>query len=340
VNKKWGLWLMLAAVVAAPMLACGFPLPAGTEMMRVSKAVCAQDEATDTCQERQDAYQLMGKLQSAVIPDFESHLEGVSAGETLQMSGEGSYEYKVSTSSEGLGADLRVTLTDGEMVTAGSLPQSLAGMQMVIIADTVYGSVDDGETWSEMTLDQATGAVFGLLLGLGGPVGAGLDLYSDPGVFSVTVGDDVVYDGQTMHVQTLTIDPTTLVSNTDALTALLNDLFSASSALGLDMAAASGMTPEQFAPLAPLLLPYLEGTELSTTLYIGADDGYIHYVEENLALKMDMSATDPTQSPITATYTLKGHITQHNEALTIEAPANATPSTASPFGGGLFKQPK
>ncbi|MBN1964981.1 MAG: hypothetical protein JW910_10055, partial [Anaerolineae bacterium] len=72
--RKWALFLTIAAMLAAPMLACGFPLPAGTTMMRVSKAVCAEGEAPESCQARQDAYQLMGKLQSAAIPDLEMAL--------------------------------------------------------------------------------------------------------------------------------------------------------------------------------------------------------------------------------------------------------------------------
>jgi len=76
----------------------------------------------------------------------------------------------------------------------------------------------------------------------------------------------------------------------------------------------------------------MKDTSVSTTLYIGQEDGYIHYIEENYLFSLTM---DPTQ-PMTATYTLSGHLEDMNEDITIEAPANATQSQGGGLGDSLF----
>src|SRR5690606_9371107 len=114
--RKWKLYLMVGVLMAAPALACGFPLPAGTEMMRISKAVCAEGEAPETCQERQDAYQLMGKLQTAVVTDLTMHLWLDTEGEQLSADVTGEYEYQLISANVGLGANLHARWADGEIV--------------------------------------------------------------------------------------------------------------------------------------------------------------------------------------------------------------------------------
>ncbi len=331
--KKWGLALMLVAILATPMLACGFPLPAGTEMMAVSKAVCADDEAPESCQARQDAYQMMSKLQSAAVEDLSVSLY-IDDGESVtEVNLTGSYEYVVTDSTEGLGADIHAMLESGEMTASGE-DQSLGGMEFIVVGNTGYTSSDGGETWVYEELDQNALLGLGLLLGLSGPTGTGLDLFADPSIFTVTTGEGEAMMGQAMQTQTLTVDLTAMMSNADVLSVLLQEgVVAGGDSLGLN--ADELGDPAEFAMMAGMLLPFLSGSEFSTTIYIGADDGYIHRVEDHYVFNMDLSAFDPESAPMKMAYDLSGDVTQHNGAITIAAPEGATegPGFLSEEGG-------
>jgi hypothetical protein len=337
--KKWGLALMLLAMLAAPALACGFPLPAGTSMMAVSKAVCANGEAADSCQLRRDAFQMMGKLQSAAISDMTGDLYIDDGTSVTALNATGSYEYQVAESEVGLGANVRASLVTGQL-TSDTGEQSLGGTEFVVVENKGYTSVDGGQTWTYEELDDSAILGLGFLLGLSGTTGAGMDLYSDPAIFTVTAGPDVQMDGQTMHVQTLTFDLEALLSNADAITAMMTQSAGAMDQIGLDPSELGD--PAQLAMLAAFLLPAFEGTEVSTTLYIGADDGYIHRIEENSVLKMDSSAmafgsTDEEPTVLTMSYQLSGNLAQFNTLMAIAAPANAVEGAGLlSEEGGLF----
>ncbi|WP_119067831.1 hypothetical protein [Aggregatilinea lenta] len=329
--KKWTLTLMVLAMVAVPALACGFPLPAGTEMMRISKAVCADGEAPETCQERQDAYQLMGKLQSAVVDDLNVHMLIDAPDEQIQADLLGSYDYQLITANVGLGANINAHWDEGQLTDASGT-ELLNDYEIIAIGEEFYVSQDGGQTWESEVVDQQTLMGLGMFLGLGGPLGAALDLYADPGIFTVTVGPDVEYEGQTMHVQTLTVDLEKLLASPEAALGLLEDGLTAGGDL-MDMSMDDlGMTPQEFAMVLPLMQPMMDGTAFSTTIYIGADDGYIHYVEDNFTVAFDASAMDPTQAPIGLVYQMSGYITQHNQPLVITAPSNATEGSGGLFG--------
>ncbi|MBN1681518.1 MAG: hypothetical protein JW966_14655 [Anaerolineae bacterium] len=337
--KKWGLIVMLVAMLAAPMLACGFPLPAGTEMMTVSKAVCGKDEAPDTCQERQDAYQLMSKVQSAIVPDLAMNLVLDSGDPTQDMSITvmGSYEFMLVESSEGLGASVHGVLEQGQLVNSEGT-QDLSGTEFIIIGSKGYTTRDGGVTWVEEDLTEDSISGLGMFLGLGGTAGSGFDLYTDPETFTVTVGADEEYDGKTMHVHTLALDLMGLFSATEALSGLMDSgLDAGGDSLGVSEESL-GMSSEEFAMMAGMLLPFLNGTEISTTLHIGADDGYIYYVSDDITFMMDLSVMDPEQAPVTMVYQLSGHVTGHNQPLEITAPEGATTGEGGLFGGegGLF----
>jgi hypothetical protein len=337
--KNWGLALMLLAILAAPVLACGFPLPAGTSMMAVSKAVCAADEPADTCQARQDAYQLMGKLQSVSVSDMQVDLYIDDGSTVTTLEAAGSYDFEVSESETGLGANVRANLTKGT-VTSPDGTNTLNDTQFVVVEDKGYTSTDNGATWTYESLDQNTLLGLGLILGLSGPTGAGLDLYSDPAIFTVTIGDDVEIDGQTMHVQTLTFDLQALLSSADAITTMLNQSSDAMGLIGLDPSTLGD--PAQLAMVSAFLLPALEGTEVSTTLYIGADDGYVHRVEENMALMLDSTkmpgqSSDSEPTIVTMTYQVSGDLSQFNQPMAIAAPENAQEGAGLlSEEGGLF----
>lgn len=331
--KKWGLALMLVAIMATPMLACGFPLPAGTEMMAVSKAVCADGEAPETCQARQDAYQMMSKLQSAAVENLQVYMFFDDGESPTEVTMTGSYEYVVVEDSTGLGANVHAVLQSGELTAEGS-SDSLSGMEFIIVGNQGYTTEDGGETWvyEELTSDALLG--LGLLLGLGGPTGTGLDLFADPSIFSVTATEGEAMMGQAMQVQTLTVDLTAMMSNADVLAALMEQ-GSAAGGEELGISADELGDPAEFAMMAGMLLPFLAGSEFSTTIYIGADDGYIHRVEDNYVFTMDLSAFDPESAPVNMTYTLSGDITQHNGDIVITAPEGATegPGFLSEEGG-------
>ena len=331
--KKLGLLLMLAAMLAMPMLACGFPLTSGTGTLRVTKAACAADEPLDSCQTRQDAFQLMSKLQSAVIPDFEVQMVSGVPDSEGSMQAAGWMEYEAAESDEGLGANLYVTI-DSASIEFGGDPQNISGTEVMIFGTDGYSS-EDGTNWMVETLDSNALLGLGLLFGLNGAFASELDMFVDPDTFSVTQGEAVTYEGQEMIVQTLELDLSALLLATDTLTELMTDGFAvAGESMGLTEETL-GMPAEEFAAIAGMLLPFLEGTSVTTTLHIGAEDGYIYYIEENYTMSLDMTAVDPSQGAMTASYLVRGHITQHNEPLNLTPPENAVAGEGGILGDGL-----
>ncbi len=335
--KKWALTLMLFAMLAAPVLACGFPLPAGTTMMAVSKAICAQGEAADSCQMRQDAYQMMSKLNAVAVEDLAVKLfidDGTSSTNDISLGGK--YEYVVTDSTDGLGANIHAWLDQGTMLdSTGS--QSLDGTEFIIVGTKGYTSTDSGATWTVEDLNDSAMLGLGLLLGLSGPTGSGLDMFTDPAVFTVAVADGPDIDGQAMQMQKLSLDLQSLLGNADALNTLMTDGFSAGGdTLGLTPDTL-GVDASQIAMISFMLLPALSGTEFSTTIYIGKDDGYIHRIEDKYVFQMDGSALGLTDDSGNAqkmlmSYELSGNITQHNGDIQIMEPANAT------SGAGLLSE--
>lgn len=329
--KKAVLFFLILALVALPALACGFPLPGGTAMMRVSKAECAQGESTESCQVRQDAYQLMGKLQSARIPDLNVEILSTIEGSEGRIAVQGSMEYVVNSESEGLGADVHVWIEEGEVNVTSSSPISLNNTELLIIGTTMYTSQDGGQTWESSDLPEDQAKFFSVLLGVGGQMGAGLDVYIDPTTFAVTEGADQTIDGQAMTVQTIDLDINALLGTSETLIELMTQTFDVGGAAFGLTEETLGMTIEDFASQAAMLRPLMQDTAVSTLLYIGQEDGYIHYVEESYRFSL---AVDTTQS-MTASYTLSGHIEEPNGDFIIQAPANATESQGGGLGGGL-----
>jgi hypothetical protein len=336
--RKWGMVFMILALLGAPILACGFPLPAGTAMLAVGKAVCAEEEAVATCQARQDAYQAMSKLHSAAIQDLTMALYIDDGTQVTSANLTGSYEYVVTGEDTGLGANIHAVVTDGQVESGdGSAPQVLTGMEFIIYGDKAYSSTDGGQTWGYEELDSSALSGIGMLLGLGGARGAALNLFSDPTVFKVTVDANAPIDGQVMDVQTLTLDLSALLAKPDVMTGLLQQGTTAGGdILNLSPEDLQALDPQQIALMSVFLLPLLEGTELSTTLYIGQDDGYIHRVEDNYVLMMDLSKIDAQSKPMKMSYVLSGTITQHNATLVINEPQNATPGQGIFGQGGVF----
>jgi hypothetical protein len=327
--------IMVAALLVMPALACGFPFPAGSSMVAVSKAVCAEDEAAASCQQRQDAYQMMSKLQSAQVVDMTVSVL-VDDGESLtEMSAEGMFEYAVTGSAQGLGADIHATLTGGTINTDGA-EQSLEDVEFIVVGGTGYTYADGAWTYEE--LDQNTLLGLGMLLGLTGPTGVGFDLFNAPGIFTVTADPDADVNGERMHVQTLTLDLEALLTDAEALTALLDASAEGTAELGLDMSELGN--PADIAMIAMMLLPAFEGSEFSLTIYIGADDGYIHRIEESYIFMMDTGAIpfadDADAARMAMTYSLVGTITAHNEPLMITAPEDAQEGEGLLDDSGLF----
>ncbi len=325
---------MLLILIAAPMLACGFPLPAGMSSLPAAKSWCAVNEALETCQLRRDAYQLMNKVDSASIPEFEVVLDMVNGDEVTHATLKGSMEYVVvPVSEEGLGANVHVTITEGEMIQ-GAATQSLSGAEFIIIGSRGYTSRDNGQTWTyeELTPDVLLG--LNLLLGLPGLSANRFYWLNDPAVFTVTSGDPVDYDGQSLSTQTIGLDFTALLTSPELLTLLLTQ--------GMDLVTMVGVTEEslgfsvdQIVPVASQLQPFFSNTNFTTTIGIGAD-GYIHYLQENYSLTMDDSATGSANpTTINFTYLVTGYLTGFNEPVTIEEPTSATESEGEMFGGGL-----
>ncbi len=350
--KKFGLLVMLAAMLAAPMLACGFPLPAGTSNMAVAKTVCAEGEAVETCQARQDAYQMMSQITSAVIPDLSMSLAVMAEGEEMEVQISGSYTYIAADEDAGLGAQIHARFDEGHIVSEGET-QDISGAEFIVIGNMGYASQDGGESWTQQELDEDTINGLSMFLGLAGPTGSETDLYSDPASFSVAIGPDEEYNGQGMQVQTLTVNLDGLLANPDALGGLAG---AAGEGLG-EGAGTEELDPEMLADpmMAMMLGMMLGGTDFSTTLHIGQDDGLIHYVLEDHTFSMDLSMLEgmlgegegeEAPTSMSMTYMLSGHIEQHNAALVIEPPTNITgegdfssifgQGTGVDLGGGLF----
>lgn len=331
--KKWALTVMLLAMLAAPMLACGFPLPAGTSMMAVSKAVCAEGETAESCQLRQDAYQLMGKVSAASVNDLAVDLYIDDGTVVTSAVVNGTFDYVVSESSEYLGANVRVLLEDAVVEAEGDV-DDLSDTEFLVIDDMGYTRQPGESEWIEEELDPTALLGLSFLLGLSGTQGASLDLFNAPGVFTVTEGAPETLDGQQMIVQTLAVDMGALLGNPEALMALFNDAAGMGlESMGLDMNDLGD--PNQIIPVAPMLAPFLEGTQVTATLWIGADDGLIHRIDEYYELQLDLSATDPTMNPMTMRYALSGTITNHNADLMIARPNDVIEGEGGLLGGGL-----
>lgn len=319
--------LMVVMMIAVPMLACGFPLPAGTTTMAVTKAVCAQGEAAESCQARQDAYQLMSQLQSAAVEDLNMTLHIVDGSSVVSMTLTGSYEYVVTGEETGLGANVHVTLNTAQM-TDESGTDSLDGVEFIIVGDKAY-TRKPGEDWVYEELDQNALLGLGLILGLSGPTGSTLDLFSDPAIFTVSSAEAPAIMGQTMQAQTLTLNLGALLANAEALNSVMSAGFGAGGeALGMTQEDL-GLDATQLAMLSSMLLPMFQGTSFTTTLHIGAEDGYIHRVEDRYTFLMDTSvlgalAEGEEPQRVEMRYELSGNIVRHNQPVLITAPAGAT----------------
>jgi hypothetical protein len=334
--KKWGLFVMLFAMLAVPALACGFPLPAGTTTMVVTKAVCAEGEAADSCQARQDAYQMMSEVNAVVVENLDMAMVVDDGTTVTNAKVTGMFEYQVVEATEGLGANLRAKLETGEL-TADTGDVSLSNTEFIIVGNKGYTSRDGGATWVYEELDENALMGLGLLLGIGGVTGSSLDLFSDPAIFTVTAGEDVEMDGQTMKVQTLTLDLAKLLGSGEALGAFMESGFAAGGdSLGLSEEDLGGMDAAQIAMMSAMLMPMFAGSEFSTTLYIGAEDGYIHRIEDKYILNMDATAMGDPSTKLAMNYTLSGDITQHNAELAINAPEDATEGSGLLDEGGLL----
>ncbi len=331
--KKWALTVMLLAMLAAPVLACGFPLPAGTSMMAVSKAVCAEGETTESCQLRQDAYQLMGKVSAASVNDLAVDLYIDDSTAITSAVVNGSFDYAVSDTSEYLGANVRVMLDDA-MIEADGVVDNLSGTEFLVIDDIGYTREAEDAAWIEEDLDPTALLGLSFLLGLSGTQGASLDVFNTPGVFTVIEGAPQTLNGQQMIVQTLAVDLNALLGNPEALMTLFNDAANMGMEdMGLDMNDLGD--PGEIIPIAPMLAMFLAGTEVNATLWIGADDGLIHRIEEYYILQLDLTATDPTAGAMTMRYALSGTISNHNAALVIAAPDETVEGEGGLLGGGL-----
>ncbi len=333
------LGLMVLAMLAVPMLACGFPLPAGTTMLAVSKAVCAEGEAVNTCQVRQDAYQAMSKLESVAIEDLSMTLYVDGGASVTSMTLTGTYEYVVTDDETGLGANIHAVLTDAEM-SDSSGTESLAGAEFIVFGDKAY-TKKPGEDWVYEQLDQNALLGLGLILGLSGPTGAGLDLFSDPAIFTVSVADGMTIGDQATQAQMLALNLGALLSNAEALGSVMTQGFSAGGgALGMTQEDL-GLDPAQLAMMSMLFLPMFEGSAFTTTVYIGADDGYIHRIEDSYEFMMDTAAlgalAEGEPQKMTMRYELSGNLVRHNQPVTITAPEGATQGEGLlGEGGGLF----
>ncbi len=88
-----------------------------------------------------------------------------------------------------------------------------------------------------------------------------------------------------------------------------------------------------------------EGSSFTTTVYIGAEDGYIHRIEDNYVFAMDTAAlgtlSEGEPQKMIMRYELSGDLVRHNQPVTIAAPEGATEGQGllgeegGLFGGGL-----
>lgn len=338
--KKWGLALMLVAVLGLPALACGFPLPVTistdeTTPETASKIVCAATEAAESCQLRQDAYELMGALQSGSVQNMDVSLFYDAEDDKGEMHFSGYYDFVINPEAAGLGIDVAATIDEGTFTDASGT-QDISGAQFVIVGGTGYSKEAGSDTWNQedLTSDSDTVLGLGMILGLGGMQ---VNLFSEPSAFTVELMPDVTIDGQAMRVQKLSADLSALMTSTEALGGLMSAGSSASG--GALSEEELGMSSEDMAMLAPMLAGFMSNSSFVTIIYIGADDGLIHRVEDNYVFNLDMSALDPETAPINFTYVLSGDITGHNAVASIVAPEGAVETEGGLLGelggGGL-----
>jgi hypothetical protein len=282
----------------------------------------------------------MSQLQSAAVEDLNMSLHVNDGTSVTSMVLTGYYEYALTGDETGLGANIHATLVSAEM-TDESGTESLDGVEFIIVGDKAY-TKKPGQDWVYEELDENALLGLGLILGLSGPTGSSLDLFSDPAIFTVSSAPAEQMMGQAMQTQTLTLNLGALLANAEALNALMTSGFSTGGdTLGMSQEDL-GLDAAQLAMLSVMLLPMFEGTSFSTTIYIGADDGYIHRVEDSYNLLMDTSALgalagEGEPQRVEMRYELSGNIVRHNQPVTITAPEGATQGSGLlGEGGGLL----
>jgi len=335
--KKWGLGLMLVAILGLPALACGFPLPVSLseDASTTSTVVCATGEAADSCQMRQNAYALMAELKSGSVQDMVVDFNYSAEGDEGKMHFTGAYDFVANPGSAGLGIDVSAVIGEGTFTDASGT-EDISGAQFIIVNGVGYSKEAGDDEWKQedLTSDSDTVMGLGLVLGLGGME---ISLFTEPSAFTVEVLPSVSINGQNMIVQKLTANINSLMMSPDALTGLMQ---SGSSATGGALSEeALAMSSEDMAMFAPMLAGFMGGSSFVTTIYIGENDGLIHRVEDEYIFNMDMTARDPTAGAINMSYILSGNIVNHNAVAAIVAPDNAVESTGGLLGelggGGL-----
>ncbi|MEW6581092.1 MAG: hypothetical protein AB1435_18125, partial [Chloroflexota bacterium] len=229
--------------------------------------------------------------------------------------------------------------TDAEMSDASGA-ESLDGAEFIVFGDKAY-TKKPGEDWVYEELDENALLGLGMILGLSGPTGAGLDLFSDPAIFSVSIADGPAVGGQATQAQTLTLNLGALLSNAEVLDSVMTQGFGAGGeALGMTQEDL-GVDAAQLAMMSMLFLPMFEGSSFTTTVYIGAEDGYIHRIEDNYVFVMDTAAlgalAEGEPQKMIMRYELSGNLVRHNQPVTITAPEGAAEGEGLLGGeGGLL----
>ena len=322
--KKPRTWLLALVSLSLGVLACGFPLPLVEEALdRWAGPACGVAESAKSCAARQDAYRALVTEDAVSVRDVEMHLYTDQGGGGSDVSLLGEYDYALLETANGTVPGLHGWLHD----LSGSLLPNLedqSGIEVILIGTEGYSLPAGATSWVKENLEDSALLGMGLLFGIPAFLGELPDVYAADGAFTVEAYETQDASGQAVLVQTLALDLEALLNDPALLTLLAEPVAPLLAGHGIE-------DPTELIAVAPVLRPYLEGSELQTRLSIGQADGLLHAFEQTARLAFDLSATDPEALPIELRYTISG-VFQYGAAV---APIVA-PATYVEGDGGLL----
>jgi len=311
--KKHRTWMLALVSLSLAVLACGFPLPLVQDALdQWAGPACGADEPAKSCAARQDAYLTLATTGTVSVTDVEMYLYLDQGDGAQDVAMQGAYDYAPVDTPDGAVPGLHGWIHD---ISGSLLPniEDQAGTEIIIIGTVGYSQEAGATTWIRESLEESALLGLGLLFGVPAYMGDLPDVYPT-GAFTVDSSQTEDEDGQAVLVQTLTLDLETVLNDPETLAALVDPVAPLLAGYGVENSA-------DLIAAAPVLLPYLEGSELQTRLVIGQADGLLHSFEQTARLMLDLTATDPNAVPMALTYTLSGTYQYGATVPPIEAPA-------------------
>jgi hypothetical protein len=289
-----------------------------TIILTTPLAVFAQDGnplcsglSAEDCDTLLAALDTLNTVQSFTIPAWEVSFDMDDGSQTVSLSASGQAGYAAGE----MVTDtvLHVVIDEISMTPAeGEIPEYVE----VILADG-FGYINYDGQWYGEELSESDLADFEDMFGMAGGESMGLGLESLgidlTGVVTTTRGADEDMMGMSLAPYTMEVDIAGLV-----MAALASPMVG--EAMG--MAGEEAMSPEELQMMGAIFAPILGDTSISAGVWVGNDDGFIHRVELNLALDVDMTMFDPEAGAITGGLNFSADVSNIDEGYSVEAPTD------------------